>query len=103
MIPHSIVILWELKEEWLNERTTLFAFERHLGVVISEKIILVVDGHPHDIDILDSVIVEVDKSVWLLVNSILSVVVSREWVERPDNVPSGAKFSGGVSDGATNI
>jgi len=76
---------------------------RHLGVVISDQVVFVLDSHSHDIDILSGALIEVGESVWFLGNGVPTVVVSGEWVERSNNVPSGAKLSIGISHETANV
>jgi len=103
LIIDCVCILWELIEEWLDESSAFNAVDGHLGVVISDQVVFVLDSHPHDINILHIVLIEVNKSIWLLSNSVPTVVVSREWVERPDNMPSGAELSVGISHETANV
>jgi hypothetical protein len=103
LIPSCVRILWELKEEWSDENTTFYGMSNHLSVVISDQIVFVLDSHSHDIDILSAALIEVGPSVWLLGNGVPTVVVSGEWIERSDNMPSGAKLSIGISHESANV
>lgn len=103
LIINCVGILWELIEEWLDESSTFDAVGRHLSVVVSDQVIFVLDGHSHDIHILYAALIEFSPSVWLLGNGVPAVVVSREWIERSNNMPSGAKLSIGVSHETANV
>ena len=78
----------------------------HLGVVVLNQTVLVSHGTLHDVVISDLILVVVvseSRSPRFLVNLAKGVVVPREWVERTNNMPSGAELGSGVSEETANI
>jgi len=76
LVQSGVWILWELEEEWFVESTTILAEHRQFSVVISNHVVLIEDGHFHDIEILDIRLIEISECIWLLRHAVPSVVVS---------------------------
>ena len=98
------MIIGELEEEWLEERTSVQMEVGQLSVVVLDQ------RHSGSHCILDDVIITDSTLVMhslpnpgLLGDSVPTVMVPGEWVESSDIVPSCAKLSCSIADKSTDI
>lgn len=97
-------IVWELKEERLVKGSTLQAQLSHLSIIVSDEEVLVLHCHPDDVEVSHRALVYViGENVWLLWVVIPPVVVSGEWIERPNNIPSCTQLWSCIIKEATDI
>lgn len=91
LIIISNLILREFEEQWLEESSSLFMGHWQLGIVISYHTIFNSHGCSHDIQVRNSALVNIiGETIRLLISAPEAVVVSWEWVESSNHVPSGA-------------
>jgi len=75
-----------------------------LGIVIPYHTIFNSHGRSHDVQIRNGTLVNIiGETIRLLVSAPEAVVVSWEWVESSNHVPSGAEFWSGVTQESANI
>jgi hypothetical protein len=102
LIIISLDILWEFKEEWLVEGTTVLVEHGQLGVVVSYHVVLNSHSASHNVQVGHAWAIDVVcENVWLLWWTVPSIVISGEWIESTKYVPSGAQlWSGGTNESA---
>lgn len=75
-----------------------------LSIIIWNESILISHSSSDDVEIGDGTVIDlITKKIWLLALTVPSIVVSGEWVERSNNVPSSTELSSSIAKESTDI
>jgi len=96
-------IFWVLVEHGLVEGATFLTDQEQLSVIVSNQMVSVPYSFGHYRHVSYVSFIDSLEGVWLLSESTIGIMVSREWTEGSYNGPSCAKLWGCVASKATDI
>jgi len=95
--------IWIVKEKWLVESTSISGNVSHFTVEISNHTHSVMHCIHKELWICETLHINSFEGIWFLRNGISAVMVSSEWLECSDSVPSSTEFCGSISIVTTDI